>query len=150
MEVGRYPTCYSVCTSPGYEPFMCTCASSFPHVELSFIISQRFVASACNWVRNLCNDDQNTLLCQKNPTPPTVHMELCTYSKPKPWCCMTRVVASKWKKRAVVCIGFKSETNHVDTASNICTPSSYMIIHSQSLIIKCKSEVSSLLPSIFI
>ena len=56
---------------------MHNCASSFPRGELSFVISWRFVASACNWIQNnsfnppragseVWDDDQDTLLCQ-NP-----------------------------------------------------------------------------------
>ena len=69
MEVGCYPTHYRKSTSPGYEPFMYNCISSlphrelgviislvmslyvhlhlFPHGELGFIISRRFVAPSC-------------------------------------------------------------------------------------------------------
>ena len=48
MEVGHCATRWRPCTSPAYEPFMWTCASSFPRGELIYhqlVISIECVAS---------------------------------------------------------------------------------------------------------
>ena len=125
---------------------MCTCASSFPHGKLSFVISQLLVrplpigSETIRWIRRVLVPNLKMMIKKlwfANETPPLQQLTQSYKPTQSPSTNAVRPgLSPSIQKRAAICVGFESKTNHTDIASNIYTPSSSTIIPWQSLIIK--------------